>query len=315
MKPRNPFAASTLARLTEHRNDPAWLQQALATESTWLLPVWGETVAFAETRLALLTRGEGAGLLEQAREVALLGEHAGAPCFALDMGPDTPEPLPAPLSGTRPAGLRELAAAAPPDEAALAAYARALLYWHRRHRYCGRCGAPTASAQGGHQRRCTDATCGATAFPRTDPAIIVLVEDGERCLLGRQAHWPAGRYSTIAGFVEPAESLEDAVAREVMEETGVRVIESHYHSSQPWPFPASLMLGFTARGEPGPITLFDHELEDARWFSRGDLIAALESGELKMATSISIAFRLVSNWFDAGEPGQLQALLERIHLS
>ncbi len=315
MNTRNPFAASTLARLTDRRGDAAWLEQALAADTTWLLPVWADQIPVRSderARLGLIARADAAELVDAARETVLLGEHAGRPCFALDMGETPPGAMPAGVRGLELAGLREIAALGAPEDAALAAYARALLHWHRHHRFCGRCGAPTLSAEGGHQRHCSSESCTTVSFPRTDPAIIVLVEDGERCLLGRQASWPAGRYSTLAGFVEPGEALEDAVAREVMEETGVRVLESRYHSCQPWPFPASLMLGFIARGAPDPVRLHDQELEDARWFSRHEMIAALESGTLKMSTSISIAYRLVSDWFDADEPGRLETLLAEL---
>jgi NAD+ diphosphatase len=143
--------------------------------------------------------------------------------------------------------------------------------------------------------QCTDAACGNQVFPRIDPAIIVLVSDGERALLGRQATWPAGRYSTIAGFVEPGESLEDAVAREVLEETAVVVQESRYHSSQPWPFPSSLMLGFEATAAPGSIARAGSELEDARWFTRDELRA----GTAVLPPSTSISRRLIERWLNA----------------
>jgi NAD+ diphosphatase len=142
---------------------------------------------------------------------------------------------------------------------------------------------------------CSNDACGSDVFPRIDPAIIVLVTDGERALLGRQASWPAGRYSTVAGFVEPGESLEDAVAREVHEETGVQVLESRYHSSQPWPFPSSLMLGFTATASPEARPQGSDELEDARWFTR-DQIA---SGTPMLPPRTSISFCLIEHWFDA----------------
>ncbi len=151
---------------------------------------------------------------------------------------------------------------------------------------------------------CTNPDCRHDHFPRTDPAIIVLISDGERALLGRQAGWPAGRYSTIAGFVEPGESLEDAVAREVFEETGVRVDLIEYHSSQPWPFPSSLMLGFTARAVTTEVHLRDQELEDARWFSRAELAA----GYPKIPPNVSISFRLIEDWFDAGGGPRLREL-------
>jgi len=144
--------------------------------------------------------------------------------------------------------------------------------------------------------QCTDSACGLEQFPRIDPAIIVLISDGERVLLGRQASWPAGRYSTIAGFVEIGESLEDAVVREVLEETGVRVDQISYHSSQPWPFPASLMLGFTAHALSTDVHRKDKELEDARWFSREDIRAR----HFLLPTGLSISYRLIEHWFDAG---------------
>jgi NAD+ diphosphatase len=143
-------------------------------------------------------------------------------------------------------------------------------------------------------------------FPRIDPAIIVLVSDGARVLLGRQAAWPPGRYSTIAGFVEPGESLEDAVVREVAEETGVQVAEVEYHSSQPWPFPSSLMLGFTARASTQEVRLEDKELEDARWFTR----AEIASGVPKLPPPLSISFRLIEHWFDADSDRPLRGLLD-----
>jgi len=153
------------------------------------------------------------------------------------------------------------------------AYARALVSWRRRHHYCGSCGTATVSRSAGHVRVCPDQGCGDEQFPRLDPAVIVLVSDGARALLGRQKAWPPGRYSTIAGFVEPGESLEDAVLREVLEETGVAVRECRYHSSQPWPFPSSLMLGFTAEADAAAVPRADDELEDVRWFTREDVAA------------------------------------------
>jgi NAD+ diphosphatase len=144
--------------------------------------------------------------------------------------------------------------------------------------------------------RCTGPDCAAEQFPRLDPAIIVLVTDGERALLGRQAAWPAGRYSTIAGFVEPGESLEDAVVREVLEETGVSVLEAAYHSSQPWPFPSSLMIGFTARASAAAVPRADEELEDVRWFTREQIA----SGTPGLPPPQSVSFRLIADWYDSG---------------
>jgi NAD+ diphosphatase len=183
----------------------------------------------------------------------------------------------------------------PEQQAGVLAYARAMLYWRGRHRYCGACGAPTRVASAGHVMKCTNAACGIDHFPRLDPAIIVLVTDGERALLGRQAAWPEGRYSTIAGFVEPGESLEDAVAREVLEETGVTVLESTYHSSQPWPFPSSLMIGYTAFASAGSVPRADEELEDVRWFTRQQIA----SGVPGLPPSQSVSYRLIEHWYDS----------------
>jgi len=192
--------------------------------------------------------------------------------------------------------LRPLSALLPADEAGLLAYARALAVWRARTRHCGVCGAPTAPIRAGHCLVCNNHACAEEFFPRIDPAIIVLVCDGERALLGRQASWPPRRYSTIAGFVEPGESLEDAVAREVEEETGVRIVSARYDSSQPWPFPSSLMLGFQAHAAPGSPVRLSAELEDARWFTRAQLAA----GEALAPPSHSISWRLISGWLEGG---------------
>ncbi len=183
-------------------------------------------------------------------------------------------------------------------DASLYAYSRAMLFWHQRHLFCGSCAAPTIFAAGGHERTCSNSDCKTeTIFPRIDPAIIVLVTHEDRCLLGRHRKWKHNRFSTIAGFVEPGESIEQAVRREVHEETGVEVAAVSFHSSQPWPFPSSLMIGFTAEACSETITLHDGELAEARWFTREDLLKGLCSGELFVSARLSIAYRLVSNWY------------------
>ena len=196
--------------------------------------------------------------------------------------------------GAQAKGLRDVGALLSDRDAGLLVHAVGLANWHASHPRCPRCGAPTASARGGAVRRCPED--GSEHFPRTDPAMIVLVTDGaDRCVLGRQAIWPAGRYSTLAGFVEPGESAEQAVVREVMEETGIDVRDVAYQSSQPWPFPASLMLGFTATcyADAVPVAR-DGELEDARWFSKDDL----RDGESMLPGPVSIAYRLIMGWLE-----------------
>ncbi|MEJ7747431.1 MAG: NAD(+) diphosphatase, partial [Luteimonas sp.] len=200
--------------------------------------------------------------------------------------------------------LRSAAALWSPFEATLFAQARAMLHWRARHRYCGVCGGEVAFVRAGWCGHCTQ--CNAEHYPRTDPAMIVAVSDGKRLLLGRQASWPVRRYSTLAGFVEPGESLEQTVAREVFEEAGVRVRNSRYLASQPWPFPGSLMLGFVADAEPDVPRIGD-ELEDARWFDIDAVGRAIgrESGgepdnlrddDFLLSPSISISRWLVERW-------------------
>jgi NAD+ diphosphatase len=168
-----------------------------------------------------------------------------------------------------------------------------LLQWQATHRYCGRCGAPLSPIRAGHAARCTG--CDSEHYPRTDTAVIVSVTDGERLLLGRQSSWPLRRYSVIAGFLEPGERLEDAVEREVFEETGLRVRASRYAGSQPWPFPANLMVGFEAQAD-GDEPRFGGELEDARWFSAADIHAGVAAGELLLSPRLSIASWLIRRW-------------------
>jgi NAD+ diphosphatase len=204
---------------------------------------------------------------------------------------------PDPATGTRPLGLRAAAAALPQADGGLAAHAAALVNWHRRHRHCAACGTPTAVADGGIVRRCP--SCGTDHHPRTDPVVIMLVTDGDRVLLGRQPSWPPRRYSALAGFVEPGESLEEAVAREVREEAGVEVGPPEYVASQPWPFPSSLMLGFTAPWRSGDPRRIDEELEDVRWFDRAAVEQAVEGredGPLGVPPRFAIARRLLEQW-------------------
>jgi NAD+ diphosphatase len=303
MQTRNVYAGPYLDRASHLRQDAAWFASAVADAATLVVPVWNTRSLVADgdpTRAAFLSIADLPLERRSADELILLGRVRELSVFACELESIDP-PAPA---GTRFEDLRLVASVLPPDEAGLLGYARAMISWRRKHRYCGTCGARNVAAKSGHVMICTDPSCRHEQFPRLDPAIIVLVSDGDRALLGRQASWAAGRYSTIAGFVEPGESLEDAVAREVLEETGVLVDGIVYHSSQPWPFPASLMLGFSAHAVTHAVHLHDQELEDARWFTRAEVAAGLP----RLPPRQSISYRLIEHWFDAGHERPLREL-------
>jgi NAD+ diphosphatase len=294
------FSGSFLDRRAELRDDPAWIAAARADSGTLYAVADGarHLVSVGDTTdVTLLRNGDQLVCAADDQALTLLGWFRGERTVLIELPPDTlASGAPAVPEATELRELRPLAPTLPADAASLLAYARALVLWRARHAFCGVCGAPNVKARAGHVMRCTRPGCGTENFPRLDPAIIVLVTDpsGERALLGRQAAWPAGRYSTIAGFVEPGESLEDAVAREVAEETGVQVGEVRYDTSQPWPFPASLMLGFHAVARTEAITLRDGELEDARWFTRAEIAA----GHPALPPAGAISARLIDAWFD-----------------
>lgn len=289
----NIFAGAYVDRAGEKRVDKAWQEQVLVEPGTVFVPVWeGRCPADEGTGRAVLFRYDDLATPPPLADLVFLGLFRDRPAFALEVG----EPvLPGGSEGAY-RDLRTLGGLLPPDEASLMAHARAMILWHRAQRHCGHCGAPTRMDAAGYARICSNPQCGERLFPRVDPAIIVLVESGDRCLLGRQPAWPEGRYSTIAGFVEPGESLEEAVRREVFEETNVRLAEVRYQSSQPWPFPSALMLGFRATARSGDIVLNDGELEDARWFSREEILG----GHPRLPAPLSIARRLVDDWLYAG---------------
>jgi NAD+ diphosphatase len=289
------FAGSPLDRADHLRSDPA----ALADLMNWrarvllldgLLPGVDETGG--------LVWGSLADVAEEA-ELVFLGVMDGKAHFAPVPGEGADGPAYA-QSGSGPRAWQLMTQLAPAD---LAIYggARSLVDWHARHRFCARCGAPTKLVKGGWQRHCD--TCGADHFPRTDPVTIMLVEHEDTLLLGRQPRFPPRMYSALAGFVEPGETIEEAVAREIHEEAGVRVRDVRYIASQPWPFPSQLMIGCTSIAEDTALTIDTTELEDARWFTRAELQAARAAGEagtdlLYFPRPFAIAHHLIAWWLD-----------------
>ena len=275
------FAGAVLDRAPLERKRPEWLAEQRADP---------EARAILMSERGIWIDGSHLLLAPPTDDALFLGLADGRPLFADDVSDDHE-----PAQG-RPAGLREAATELPAEEVALAGYAGSLLAWHRRHRFCANCGTPTEQRDGGHERHCP--ACDAHHFPRTDPVVIVRVTDAlDRLLLGRQASWADGRFSLLAGYVEPGETLEDAVRREVLEESGVVLGDVSYLASQPWPFPSSLMLGFSALatgGEPAPG---DGELAEVRWFEREEVErAARGEGELALSPPYSIARQLIDAW-------------------
>jgi len=288
----NTFSGGGLDRVGPRRTDDAWLAARRADPASRSVIATSDGVLVEDDGTpAFVAPAE----LPDDAEIVLLGIDAdGAAVFGADPGPERGAAL-RPEAALM--GLRDVAAMTALADANLLAHATGLLNWHRRHRFCANCGSPTVSMEAGYVRACP--RCGAQHHPRTDPVVITLVHDGDRILLGRNANWPENRFSCLAGFVEPGESLEEAVAREVGEEAGVAVSDVRYVSSQPWPFPASLMLGFEcayAGGEPHP---HDHELQAVRWLTRDELRHAVAGdGDVQIPPPLAIARRLMDGWLE-----------------
>ncbi len=296
----NFYSGAEIDRAAPLRRDTAWISERLAAPNARVLPVWREKnfISFldrgeAQPQIAWMSPERAASLSDGPPSFLLLGEKDGVPYFAIDLS--HLEESDSSLEQGNFVGLRDIGGALDQAEGALLSFAKGLIHWHERHPYCARCGSATEPRDAGHVRVCINEECKTSHFPRTDPAVIMLVYQGERCVLAHNRRNPSPMYSTLAGFVEPGESLEEAVAREVHEEVGITVGQVRYHSSQPWPFPGNIMLGFHAEAESTEIVVEEAELVEARWFDR-DEIANAASTNLKLSRSESISRRLIDDW-------------------
>lgn len=305
-----------LDRADKKRADQAWINLQRGHRAAVVLPVWHDNSLIDEQRepdglpsLWAVTGTDAAALLAEGDPIFLgIDPHAPeqTPYFACDLSDLD-------LHAAREAvgddgeessfvDLRRVGPILSHHEGSLLAYARGMAYWQRRHRFCGVCGHPTKSENAGHVRRCTNPDCEAPHFPRSDPAVIMLVTretaQGPSCLLGRQPNWPPDLYSCLAGFVEPGENLETAVYREVLEESGIETKDIRYRASQPWPFPSSLMLGFRAHAITEDIDTEDDELEEAHWFDRAEIAERYQTNpdDGRLSRSDSIARWLIEDW-------------------
>jgi NAD+ diphosphatase len=292
------FSGMALDRGVTLRTDASWIARQIEAPTTRAVAASRDGVLLDGGPLPALVRRSLALRSDRLNglEPILLGLEDGAALFAIDLDALSPSASASFAGEATIVGLRDAGAVLSRSEGGLAAYLVALLNWHRRHRFCANCGAPTVVAEAGYSRRCL--RCDAVHFPRTDPVVIMLVTDGGRVLLGRHRGWPRGQYSALAGFVAPGESLEEAVVREVHEESGIEASDPVFVTSQPWPFPSSLMLGFAARSDGGQPAARDGELEDVGWFTLEDVRAAqAEAGTaLRLPPRISIARFLIERW-------------------
>ena len=298
--PHLELTANPHDRAAHRRTDHTWLDERWSDPETRVLVVSGTRVRPVDGVLVWRSPAEA-----PAGTRVLLGERDGTTWFAVVAGPELAKAEPEawyPLRGLLPVLSGNALPLAP-----LVFHALGIAEWMWVTRHCPRCGGALEPHASGHELRC--AQCGKSQFPRTDPAVIMVVTHGdpgseeERCLLGRQAIWPEGRYSTLAGFCEPGESLEDAVRREVAEEVGVVVGDVEYFGNQPWPLPASLMVGFVGRAQTTEIVVDENEIEDARWFTRAEMKAGADAGTLVLPGGVSISRSLVEHWYGGPLPG------------
>ncbi len=303
------FAGGSLDRAAHVRSDSERIARFLKSDSTRFLPFRGLDPLIVEgspPSLGWLPRGEIDGLLEVELPALFLGIENDAARFAVALPETDQESDPGP-EGSAFRGVREIAPLLRVPDASVVAMGRSLAAWNATHGHCSRCGSPASMTEAGHARRCTDDLCGTVQFPRTDPVVIMLIHRDGQCLLGRAIRaqrYPPGLHSCLAGYVEPGESIEEAVRRETWEEAGLRIGHVHYHSSQPWPFPSTLMIGCLAEARPGEARVDPAELESVRWFTRRELRRAVERWDvdevLRVPPPLTIAHQLAKAWLAEG---------------
>ncbi len=310
---RNRFTAVRLNREVELRDNLQWVADTLKNPETRLVPLWRSR--------SLLERGDDGTIAvylsptdlpesDRIQPPTLLGSDGEREYLAVSVTDSQKDVILAKFPAAQFADLRRASIYMAAKHAGILAYARALHYWQHRHAFCGVCGHPNLLRSAGHRMVCGNEECARESYPRIDPAIIVLVTHKDSCLLGRNAKWPPKQFSTLAGFVEPGESLEDAVVREVYEEVQVHLENIRYVSSQPWPFPASAMCGFYAEAVDQSCGSSE-EVEETRWFTVETLTQAVLSDEVRLSPPVSIAFRLLADWFRKNGGGDLEELVRK----
>jgi len=296
---RNVFASVRLDRLVEFRNDQEWVDRALNSSAARFVPLWRNRSLLADTdngQIAIYLKPGELAQPDTIQPPTLLGTDGKRYFFAVSINDSQQTDVLARHPEARFIDLRRASVDMDTKHAGVLAYAKALHYWQYRHVFCGICGSPNRLESSGHKLVCSNEECGRQSFPRIDPAIIVLITHGDACLLGRNSNWPPKRFSTLAGFVEPGESLEDAVVREVFEESRIRLKDIRYVSSQPWPFPAASMCGFYAEAESRDCGTTD-EMEELRWLTTQEMEAAVANDEVRLPPPVSIAFQLIADWY------------------
>ena len=302
----NVFAGNPLDRVSDRRSDPDYIAAQLVAPDSLGVVLWNgkplvEDSKVGGVQIAYVSARMTKDLAGGAEKLLFLGLWQGVAVFAVDLD-GVADPADGPLEGLgRFEDLRMIAMALPLTEAGILATAKSMFEWRRKHRYCAACGQPSEVVDAGWKRVCP--ACKAQHFPRTDPVVIMLAVKGDRCLVGRQAAWPKKMYSALAGFLEPGESIEEACARELWEEAKLRTVRVRYHSTQPWPYPSSLMIGLIAEVENDDAQPDMVELDEVRWFTREETRAMLR-GEIPDANApgaLAIAHSLVKAWADEGD--------------